>query len=79
MSEEATEEVRAKFEAAEAELLREISKDSRILSLLYDLDLLPEQLNRGTRDWRRMLLITEHVKHWNAHIPLDSNQNERRP
>ncbi len=31
-------------------------------SLLYDLDRLPEQLEEGSREWREMLIIVQHMK-----------------
>jgi len=31
-----------------------------ILSLLYDLDLLPEQLEEGTKEFNMMIIITSH-------------------
>lgn len=40
-----------------------INSAPEIFSLLYDLDLLPEQLDKGSRDWRRMVIVTEFVKH----------------
>jgi hypothetical protein len=30
---------------------------SELLSLLYDLDLMPEQLQEGTKDWHRMQVL----------------------
>lgn len=41
----------------EAEILGYISKTPEMLSMLYDLDLLPEQLKRGSKDWRRMCVL----------------------
>lgn len=38
--------------------LRYISDTPELVGLLYDLDLLPEQLTFGTRDWGRMLQLT---------------------
>lgn len=32
-----------------------------ILSLLYDMDLMPEQLERGSLDWRRMVTLVERL------------------
>jgi hypothetical protein len=40
-------------------LLLYINKTSELQSLLYDMDLLPEQCEHGSRDWRNMLLLTE--------------------
>lgn len=33
-----------------------------LISLLYDLDLLPEQLEPKTREWGRMLIVAAYVK-----------------
>ena len=37
-----------------------INKTPRLLSLFYDLDLLPEQCTIGTRDWMRMIDVVLH-------------------
>jgi hypothetical protein len=39
-------------------LLRYINRTPELLSLLYDLDLLPEQLKRDSFQWRQMLILT---------------------
>lgn len=52
----------AEFEAAEKDLLRYINATPVVLSLLYDLDLLPEQLERKTPRWMQMLCIASHFK-----------------
>jgi len=39
-------------------LLRYINRTPELLSLLYDLDLLPEQLKRDSFQWRQMLMLT---------------------
>jgi hypothetical protein len=39
-----------------------INEDPILFSLLYDLDLLPEQLEEGTPNWGMMLCIIEHWK-----------------
>lgn len=39
-----------------------INDDPILFSLLYDLDLLPEQVKEGTHDWVRMQII---IEHWN--------------
>ncbi|MGP1667685.1 MAG: hypothetical protein ACTS5I_17660 [Rhodanobacter sp.] len=54
--------------AAERDLLDYINVTPAMQSLLYDLDMLPEQLQRAPRDWCRMLII---AAHWRA------NQLER--
>ena len=38
-------------------LLRFISDTPPLLSLLYDIDLMPEQLECGSTDWAKMLRI----------------------
>lgn len=32
-----------------------------IISLLYDMDLMPEQVERGSLDWRRMIVLIERM------------------
>jgi len=39
------------------EVLQYISRTPELLSLLYDLNLLPEQIKRGSIEWHNMLLI----------------------
>jgi len=43
-----------------AELLTYINTDQRLLSLLYDMDLMPEQVKRDSKDWKRMLFVANH-------------------
>lgn len=45
------------------DLMRYICDTPELLSLLYDLDLLPEQLEEGSKDYGRMLLITDAWRH----------------
>lgn len=40
------------------ELLRYINRTPELLSLLYDLDLLPEQLERDSFQWQQMLILS---------------------
>lgn len=40
-------------------LLKHINDSPALLSALYDLDLLPEQLESDSRDWRRMIYIAQ--------------------
>lgn len=47
-------------EDTEKRLLRYINATPELLSLLYDMDLMPEQLNRDTRDWHKMIVLA----HW---------------
>lgn len=46
----------------EKPLLEAINQHFTIQSILYDLDLLPEQIERGTREWWMMSLIVMHMK-----------------
>jgi hypothetical protein len=39
------------------DLLSYINKTPEMLSMLYDLDMMPEQLTRESRDWYRMLIL----------------------
>ena len=48
------------------QLLAYINETPPLLSLLYDLDWMPEQLERGGRDWFRMLMLAEA---WKANTP----------
>jgi len=49
-------------EEAEAATLEWINEDLLTQSLLYDLDLMPEQLKKGTYDWSRMVIIAYHMQ-----------------
>lgn len=44
-------------------LLKKINHDPILMSLLYDLDLMPEQIKPGTKAWADMASI---VAHWLA-------------
>lgn len=55
MTEELTQE--------ELRLCRYISATPWLLSVLYDMNLLPEQLETGTRAWAQMLLIASAHEH----------------
>ena len=44
------------------DILDFINKDSETLSLLYDLDLMPEQLEEKSSDWYKMLIIADFIK-----------------
>lgn len=44
-------------EDIEAKALKIISDSLALQSLLYDLDLLPEQLEKGTYEWRTMVIV----------------------
>lgn len=52
----------AEYEAAEKEALAYIRATSLVQSLLYDLDLLPEQLLRGSLRWSQMMIIARHFQ-----------------
>jgi len=43
--------------ASEAAKLRYINNTPKVLSLLWDLDLMPEQLEHGSRNWHRMMQL----------------------
>ena len=47
--------------AKDKKLIRElklyINRTPELLSVLYDMNLLPEQLEEGTQDWGRMLML----------------------
>jgi hypothetical protein len=45
------------LEESVRDLLRYINDSPRLLSLLYDIDMMPEQLERGTNRWLNMLMI----------------------
>lgn len=38
--------------------LKYINQTPELLSLLFDLDLLPEQLAKNTPEWKQMLILT---------------------
>lgn len=45
-----------------ASALAFITATPALQSCLYDLDMLPEQLKRGSKEWDRMLIITHHFR-----------------
>lgn len=49
-------------------LLSYANKTPELLSLLYDMDLLPEQLKQGTRDYSRMLMLINTWKNWTVTV-----------
>jgi hypothetical protein len=53
------------------ELLSYINETPPLLSLLYDLDWMPEQLERGEHDWFRILMLAEA---WKANMPNSAGQ-----
>lgn len=46
----------------EKSILDYISNTPVLLSLLYDMEMMPEQLKRGSLDWYRMLILAERWK-----------------
>jgi len=44
------------------QLIAYLNNTPQVLSLLYDLDLLPEQLAEGSKDWNRMITLLYHCK-----------------
>jgi len=44
------------------ELITYLNNTPQVLSLLYDLDLLPEQLAKGSKDWHRMVKLLYYCK-----------------
>ena len=53
----------SKSTKAEMSLFRFINKTPALISLLYDMNLLPEQLKRDSQDWRRMLILAHMAKY----------------
>lgn len=53
---------------SESELLVFINATPELASLLYDLDLMPEQLFEGCMAWNRMVNIAEHFKQFEERI-----------
>ncbi len=56
---ETDKEANRRIEPVVQQLLQYVNNTPALLSLLYDLDLMPEQLERGSRDWVRMLMIAK--------------------
>lgn len=50
------------MEKRERDLLEFINSNSIAQSLLYDLDLLPEQIDRGTKEWAVMVNVVLHIR-----------------
>ena len=46
--------------AESLDLLKWANKTPAVVSLLYDLNMLPEQLKEGTPEWSKMMLIIAH-------------------
>lgn len=45
-----------------AEILKFVNNDPDTLSLLYDLDFMPEQLEEDSKSWIKMLIIAHHMR-----------------
>lgn len=45
-----------------AKLLKRINESPVTQSLLYELDLLPEQITEGTKEWCNMALVVAHIE-----------------
>ena len=52
-------ERQAMLEGIRRELHKYINATPELLSLLYDLDLMPEQLEVGSKDYNRMLVLAQ--------------------
>ena len=46
----------------ERRILRFINGNQKIQGLLWDMDMMPEQLERGTLDWTRMLILCDYIQ-----------------
>lgn len=42
-----------------ASMLKYINETPQLLSLLYDMDMMPEQLERKSKDWNRMMVLAQ--------------------
>lgn len=51
------------LEDVQRQTVGNIQKSPAIISLLYDLDLLPEQLEVKSKDWQRMVILVELLSH----------------
>ncbi len=51
--------------------MRLIDQDGLLYSLLYDLDLLPEQPEKGTKEWSQMMLV---ILHWDEVLKRESKR-----
>lgn len=47
---------------AEKKLLKFVNEELVVQSLLYDMDLLPEQIRKDSKSWPEMLNIVQHFK-----------------
>lgn len=61
------ENMKQKPDKAEAPILKHINQSPELLSLLYDIDLMPEQVKRGSIEHRQMLTIA--IWHRNYYGP----------
>ena len=53
------------------QLMQYINDTPPLLSLLYDMDFMPEQLEQGSHNWVRMLMLAEA---WKANMPNAKGQ-----
>ena len=56
------------------ELRQYINRTPVLISLLYDMDLLPEQVNEGTLDCRRMMILANWWHQLNSKLPNNQAQ-----
>lgn len=56
-------------EQEEKELLEYINGSLDFQGVLWDLDLMPEQLQRGSRDWSRMMTLAFYHRDWMKNKP----------
>ena len=57
------------LEPVGSEMRRYINRTPALISLLYDIDLLPEQVEEGTLDWRRMMILAAWWQQLNSALP----------
>ena len=50
-------------EGIKQDILRYINATPQLLSLLYDMDLIPEQLEQGSKDFNRMMVLAVWHRH----------------
>lgn len=54
--------IQNKYTKEDLSLFRMVNDDTILFSLLYDLNLLPEQCKQGTMQYLKMMIILEHWK-----------------
>jgi hypothetical protein len=55
----------------EQELINYLNETPRLLSLLYDIDLMPEQTMDSSKYWKKTLVI---IEHWKANSEAEENK-----